>query len=128
MSKPHGVILKAIDFQVQGKKVYINPNKVGTVPGMLLIWGDFCGHCHRFLPTFNNISDTIGRGYTCASIESEELKEQDALTTALNFQGFPTVCFFNQNGLILGQYDGARDKKSILDNICKMYHHCITNQ
>jgi thiol-disulfide isomerase/thioredoxin len=124
MSQPHGTILKASDFQVKGKKVFINPNKTKGVPGMLLIWGDFCGHCHRFLPTFNDVADNIGKDFCCASIESEELKGQDALTAALDFQGFPTICFFNQDGMIMGQYNGNRDKASILDTICKTYHHC----
>jgi len=127
MSEPHGIILKASDFQVQGKNVFVNPNKTGSVPGMLLIHGFFCHHCVKFMPTFNDIADNIGNGYCCASIESEELKGQDALTAALNFQGFPTICFFNQNGMIMGQYDGARDKSSVLDVICKSYHHCIEN-
>lgn len=127
MSRPHGTILKASDFQIHGKHVVINPNKTGRVQGMLLIFATWCGHCHTFLPTFNNISDTMGDGYCCASIESEELKGQDSLNKALDFQGFPTICFFNKNGVIVNKYNGARDKKDILDNICKNYHHCVRN-
>lgn len=126
MSKPSGVILKASDFKVQSQKVFINKNKTNSVPGMLLIWGDFCSHCHRFIPTFNELSDSLGDDYCCASIESEELKGQDTLTSALNFQGFPTICFFDQNGMIMGQYEGAREKGAILDTICKVYHHCAS--
>ena len=127
MSQPHGVILKASDFKVQGKKVYINQKKTNSIPGMLLIWGDFCGHCHRFMSTFNEIADSIGNGYCCTSIESKELKNQDVLTNALDFQGFPTICFFNQNGMIIKQYDGSRDKKAILNEICNSFHYCIKN-
>lgn len=124
MSQPHGIVLKASDFQVKGAKVYINKNKTNSVPGMLLIFADFCGHCHKFLPTFNNISDNIGREFCCASVENEALKNQSELVSALNFEGFPTICFFNQDGLIISQYNGNRDKESILDTICKTYHHC----
>lgn len=127
MVNPHGVILKASDFKVQGKKVFINPNKTKSVPGMLLIHGFFCGHCTRFMPTFNEISDNIGNGYTCMSIESEDLKGQDLLTSALDFQGFPTICFVNQKGMIISQYDGPRDKKAILNEICDKFHQCIQN-
>ena len=125
MVKPQGTILSASDFQVQGNKVYINPNKTGSVPGMLLIFAEWCTYCHRFLPTFNELSDSLGNGYCCASIESEELKGQDTLTAALNFQGFPTICFFDQNGMIMAQYEGQRDKASLLNQICQTYHHCI---
>jgi thiol-disulfide isomerase/thioredoxin len=120
----HGVILKASDCQIQGKKVILNPNKTKGVPGMLLIHGLWCHFCVKFHDTFNKISDKIGKDFCCASIESEELKGQDALTAALDFQGFPTICFFNQDGMITSQYDGNRDKKSILDAICKTYHKC----
>jgi thioredoxin-like negative regulator of GroEL len=124
MSKPNGTILKANDFQVRGNKVLINLNKTKKVPGMLLIWGDFCGHCHRFMPVFNELTNSLGRNYSCASIESEELQGQKTLTTALNFQGYPTICFFNQKGIIIGQYNGSREKGAILDTICKVYQHC----
>ena len=123
--KPNGIILKATDFNVQGKHVYISASQTNGVPGMLLIWGDWCSHCHHFLPTFNDIAKSIGSGYCCASIESKELKGQDTLTSALDFKGFPTICFFDQHGMVIGQYDGARDKKSVLDAICKTYHHCF---
>jgi thiol-disulfide isomerase/thioredoxin len=125
MVTPHGLILKASDFKVQGKKVFINPNKTKSVPGMLLIHGFFCSHCTRFMPTFNEISDSLGSGYICASIESKELNGQDSLVSALDFQGYPTICFFDQNGMIMNQYNGARDKKSVLDEICNNFHHCI---
>lgn len=125
--EPNGVILKSNDFKIQGEKVYINPTKIKSVPGMLLIFGNFCGHCHRFMPTFNEIANKMGNAYTCASIESEDIKGQDALIKALDFQGYPTICFFNQNGLIMTQYEGSRDKKSILDEICNTYHHCVRN-
>ena len=114
MVNPSGLILKASDFKVQGNKVYINPNKTKSIPGMLLIWGDFCHHCHKFMPTFNEICGSLGNKYSCASIESEELKGQDKLTSALDFQGFPTICFFDQNGMIMGQYNGARDKQFVI--------------
>ena len=124
MSELHGSVLKSSDFLVKHNKVFINPNKTDGNPGMLLIHGDFCGHCHRFYPTFNSISDKINKDFCCASIESEQLKGQESLKSALDFKGFPTICFFNQNGMIISQYDGNRDEMSILDNICKTYHQC----
>jgi thiol-disulfide isomerase/thioredoxin len=127
MSSHSGIILKASDFKVQGKKVFINPSKTKSVPGMLLIFATWCGHCTRFMPIFNEISDKIGKGYTCMSIESEELRGQDTLTSALDFQGFPTICFVDQKGMIMNQYNGPRDKKSILDEICNNFHQCIQN-
>ena len=121
MTNLNGTILKARDFKVQGQNVYVTKNNGN--PGMLLIWGDFCGHCHRFIPTFNEIADSIGSDFSCMSIESEEITQE--LTTALNFQGFPTIKFVDQKGRIIGEYSGERTKDAILQEICKVFHHCI---
>ena len=122
MTKLSGVILKASDFTVNESGVYLN-NCDGN-PGMLLIHGNFCNHCHRFYPTFNEIAESIGTSFCCASIESEELKNSD-LSTALDFQGFPTIKFFDQTGKIIGEYKKERNKESVLNEICQVYHHCI---
>jgi thiol-disulfide isomerase/thioredoxin len=117
-----GKILKASDFTIKGSEVYVN--KCENNPGMLLIWGDFCSHCHRFASTFNEIADSIGQDFCCTSIESEELNDQ--LSSALNFQGFPTIKFFDQSGKLIGDYNKERNKETILNEICQVYHHCIT--
>lgn len=126
MPSPSGIILKASDFKVQGRNVYINKNKINNNIGLLLIHATWCGHCKQFMSTFNEINADIGSKFACASIESEQLKGQNILTSALNFQGYPTICFFDKDGLIIGQYNGNRDKRSMLDMICKVYHRCVT--
>jgi thiol-disulfide isomerase/thioredoxin len=117
-----GKILKASDFTIKGSDVYVN--KCDGNPGMLLIFAEWCHHCHKFASTFNEISDSIGKDFCCASIESEEL--QEPLSSALKFQGFPTIKFFDQNGKIIGDYNKERNKETVLNEICQVYHHCIT--
>ena len=117
-----GKILSSHDFTIKGSDVYVN--KCDGNPGILLILADFCGHCHRFAPTFNEIADSIGKDFCCASIESEQLNEQ--LSSALKFQGFPTIKFFDQSGKIIGEYNKERNKETILKEICQVYHHCIS--
>lgn len=126
MTSISGTILRATDFTIKGNKVYVKKNMTKGQIGMLLIHGDFCIHCKHFIPTFNEINQKIGNRFACVSIESKELEGQTALVSALDFQGYPTICFFDASGLIIGQYDGKRDTKSLLDTICKVYHHCVT--
>ena len=121
MLQLNGLILKSSDFTIKGSDVYLN--QCGGKPGMLLIHADFCGHCHRFAPTFNEISNSIGRAFCCASIESEQLHEP--LSSALKFQGFPTIKFFDQSGKIMGDYTGDRTKAALVKHICQVFHHCI---
>ena len=123
---PKGIILTTNDFKIQSGNVFINPNKIGRVPGMLLVFANWCGHCKHFIPIFNDISKSLGSSFVCASIESEELKSDgEKLSIALKVQGFPTIKFFDQNGKIIGNYDDNRDKGTILNTICKVYHHCV---
>lgn len=124
-SKPQGVNLNASDFKIVENKVYIDTMKTKKTPGMLLIFANWCGHCHRFMPTFNQIENKLGKNFCCASIESNELEGQNKLVSALKFRGYPTICFFDQTGLIINQYDGSRDIQSMMTHICKIYHHCI---
>ena len=125
MSEIKGVILKNNDFTSNLNGVYVNQNKINKNPGMLLIWGDFCSHCHRFIPTFNELCNSIGNDFTCTSIESVEIT--DDLKNKLSFRGFPTIKFFDQSGRIIGDYNGSREKGDILEHICNVYHHCYYN-
>ena len=119
-NKPRGISLKASDFQIYENEVFISQMKIKKKPGMLLIYANWCGHCHRFLPTFNEIFNKIGKDFCCASIESEDLSGQSRLTSALDFNGYPTICFFDQRGKIINKYNGSRDSESMLKQICKV--------
>ena len=95
-------------------------------PGMLLIYADWCPHCHHFLPVFNEIDNAIGKSFSLMSVENAQLEKYDNVSNGLNIESFPTIKFFDQNGKIISTYDGNdRSKKSILDHICKVYHHCM---
>lgn len=116
-----GKNLKASDFTIKDTDVFLN--NCNKNPGMLLIFADFCGHCHRFAPIFNKIANSIGDDFCCASIESAELKDYK-LSSALDFQGYPTIKFFDQSGKIIGEYKKERTRNAILNEICQVYHHC----
>jgi thiol-disulfide isomerase/thioredoxin len=92
---------------------------------MLLIHATWCSHCVRFKPTFNELCDSIGKDFTCTSIESKEITED--LKSILSFRGFPTIKFFDKTGRIIGDYNGSREKNDILEHICDVYHHCHYN-
>jgi thiol-disulfide isomerase/thioredoxin len=125
MNDIKGVVLKNNDFTSNLNGVYVNQNKINKNPGMLLIHADWCGHCVRFKPTFNELCNSIGNDFTCTSIESVEIT--DDLKNKLSFRGFPTIKFFDQSGRIIGDYNGSREKGDILEHICNVYHHCYYN-
>lgn len=121
--KPQGYKLKSQDFKINSGQVYINTDVTKKNPGIILIWANWCGHCHRFIPTFNELQKQLGPNFPLVSLEESDIDKQ--LSRDLNINGFPTIKFFDQSGKIIADYNKERDKASLLDHICKVYHHCI---
>lgn len=96
--------------------------------GMLLIYAEWCGHCHRFIPDFEKIDSLTGSNYICAKIEDKQLNPK--LMKELGVNGFPTIKFFDKNGYVISDYpnDQQRTVDNILSHICKTYHYCIKNR
>jgi len=116
------------DFIKNGNDLIINGySKKYNKPGMLLIWATWCGHCVRFKPSYSKLSKFLNKDNinfpTCA-IESEDIDHH--LGQLLNFRGFPTIKYIDQNGKILNDYNGNRDVESMLGDICKVYHKCYS--
>ena len=123
--KPKGIHLRSEDFKSNSNQVYINTDIVKGNPGMLFIYASWCGHCHRFMPIFNELQEQLGPNFPLVSLEDTELDKNKQLSRNLNVNGFPTIKFFDQSGKIISEYNKSRDKQSLLDHICKIYHHCI---
>jgi thioredoxin-related protein len=127
MSTINGVILNSNDFSIsQNGEIYLNLNKTNNKPGMLFIYANWCHFCSDFKPIFNDIVNISGNNVCLSSIEESVLTRP--LNRALKINGFPTIYFFDQNGLIgSNPYEGQRNKQAILDVICKVYNYCYTN-
>jgi thiol-disulfide isomerase/thioredoxin len=114
--------LTANDFKIINNEVYIkNINKAGII----LIHATWCGHCTRFIPTFQSINQKLNTrqiNFPCLAIEHSNITED--LNKALKINGFPTIKFFNNQGKIIGSYNGNREQNSILNTICKVYKYC----
>ena len=120
--------LSISDLKIKNGKVYVNTDVLNGNPGILLLYGNFCGHCHKFIPTYQGLSQKLNKNSTnfaCLAIESGDLDKNQEITAALDFQGFPTMKFVDQYGKVLGDYNGSRDMTALQDTICKVYHHCI---
>ena len=115
-----GQKLKSSDFKITKNGVYVNNSITGGNPGLLLIHANWCGHCQRFKPTFNELCQQLGKDFPCTSIEDANL-DYDNLKQSLNFKGYPTIKFFDQSGKIISEYQGRdRSKSALLDHICDL--------
>lgn len=111
--------------QIISGEVFLDSNVSKNKPGMLLIHANWCGHCKRFEPLFNELYNQFGDDFPLLSIEDTYLQQDKELMTALNFKGYPSIKFFDQRGKIIGDYTGDRSKESLLAHICKVFHHCV---
>jgi thiol-disulfide isomerase/thioredoxin len=117
--------LRKSDFIVVNGQVSINPNVHKGNPGLLLIWASWCPHCVNFKPVYQNISKKLNsRSLTFPCVAIEQAQMDDNLTQALNFRGFPTLKFFDQNGNIVSTFDKQRTEDNLLREICDVYHQC----
>lgn len=119
--------LTSKDFVIDAKdNVRIKNPSLPNIPGILLVWANWCPHCTSFLPTYTSIAADIGSEFLCVDIEHTELKKNPQLSRALDVKSFPTIKFFDQSGKVIGTYQkGDRSKNALLNYICKVYHHCI---
>ncbi len=119
--------LSANDFVLSNNNVYVNHRAATKVPGILLIWADWCPHCHEFIPKLNQLCQRLGDEFKCAAVEHSQLQKSRRLAEGLEFKYFPTIKFFDQSGRIIGTYpeNKPREIVEVMEYICKMYHHCI---
>lgn len=57
---------------------------------MVLIYADWCGHCHRYIPTWNELEKTPGRKVNMAKVHYDMQEKIPALKDA-KIQGYPSV-------------------------------------
>jgi hypothetical protein len=101
-------------MNINGRKVPWNK------PGMLLIHAHWCGHCVRFQPEYQKLSNLLnsnGTYYPCVAIESEEITSE--LQNALKFRGFPTLKYVDKFGNVRMD-ESERNLNKIVGNICTM--------
>ena len=112
--------LQTNDFTIGQKNVQI---KGIRGPGMILIHQAWCGYCVRFMPAFKDLDKRIGRLFPFVMVEGD--KVHGDLVSKLVDGGFPTIKFFDKNGVISNtSYQGNRDTESLLEYICTHFHTC----
>ena len=92
--------------------VYSDSDRV--VPdGIVLVYAEWCGHCKRFMSTYNEISEELQKkGLVAYAINEKILSEQHKET--LNVQGYPTIIKISDGQVVsFKQYKGPRTVQDI---------------
>lgn len=81
--------------QVPGVSALINNGSVTLV----LVYADWCGHCHTYLPTWKNLATTPGRTANMVSVHHDMVEKVPALANA-KIDGYPSVLKVEPSGKI----------------------------
>lgn len=84
---------------------------------LVLFYADWCGHCKKFKPIWEETAKEINKGGKKIMI-SVNVGEKDDMSGKISekykVDGFPTVVIFT-NGKMSGSYDGPRTKEGMLE-------------
>lgn len=97
---------KYLKYKTKFSNLLKSLNKTGGSPQkeIMLFKADWCGHCNRFKPTFDKVSEMLNSKYKFTVIDIEKNPE---LTKQNNIEGFPTVLIKDNEGTT--EYSGGRD-------------------
>jgi thiol-disulfide isomerase/thioredoxin len=74
--------------------------------GLVLLWADWCPHCHDYMPTWERLAATPGRTLAMARVQDTD-KAKLPLFAGATIEGFPTVVAVLPGGAQLATFDAG---------------------
>lgn len=86
---------------------------------VVLIYANWCGHCHSYMPFFDNMARTSGRTANMVKIEESALPNFNDKLVAnfpnsrpLKAEGYPTLLAVSKNGSVISQLPIVREEEA----------------
>jgi thiol-disulfide isomerase/thioredoxin len=86
----------------------------------VLIYADWCGHCHRFKPEFDAAASMPGRSVNVVSVNDEmfpavkrTIEQNSGKPSSMNVEGYPTVLLVDKEGKTISSMNTIPDRSKI---------------
>lgn len=88
---------------------------------LVLVYADWCGHCHELMPHWDRAANSSGRQIQAVKVNETMLSEvNDAIHKNVNqsapsieVEGYPTIRMLNNQGEILTDIEPTKDTKTL---------------
>lgn len=90
--------------------------------GMIAYMANWCGHCQRMSPVFDEVASTMGSSFPLFYIDAE--KHASFVSNTLKINSFPTIRYIDNTGSPYKDFNGVRETSSMISDICKESHVC----
>jgi thiol-disulfide isomerase/thioredoxin len=101
-----GKILPPLDVRSNKQlKEFERRIKQGSIT-IVLVWAPWCGHCHKFMPHFDEAAKSVNRSVQAVKVEETMLPAVNEILTKninkaakpLNVEGYPSLIIVDKNG------------------------------
>ena len=90
---------KPVDLREESKAPEVSALINNGSVTLVLVYADWCGHCHKYLPTWKQLANTPGRKANMVSVHHDMLEKVPEIANA-KLDGYPSVLKVEPSGKI----------------------------
>jgi protein disulfide-isomerase len=91
---------------------------------IVLVWAPWCGHCHKFMPHFDEAAKSPNRSVQAIKVEETMLPAVNAVLTKninksakpLNVEGYPSLIVVDKNGNKVTEMEAVKNTE-VMTNV-----------